>query len=481
MIPADPEQARTSPGPEQARIRLSAGATGFSSARPTLRALCLGVAVTSILLLLATYDPTRWEELTVEVGSTRVPCFLKEGEPSHPIVLLTPGAYLPGRFLVYQAEDFHRAGFGVALLDLNRVSRPEQAIEKCLLSLRADPRLAQREFVLYAHSASVSPAFAVAGNNSEIRASVFMGYDPGGLGRSQPPNNLLLVFGVFDDYISQKEMLVILSDTGGPAPQAPGLRQGDFGQGTARELLISPLSNHGGEPFDPGILSAASSWYRLACRLPEGEPQGPSSCIRPLAWCVLAVLAGWWMGGWARQRAAGAAAVVTLLLVFRLVHPLAGLLLLALLTVRKVEGAPHLLGILLALNAAVVGSYLGAGRAGTFVAWVRCVFWSEVIALPCQATGLLLGAEQNYTTLVAGFGLVALATCCWPDAFRERTRRWTAFCRQGRSWFLLGVPLGMSLAWPGPGLQLFVATLVYLVYLNALAPDERCSLMEPSK
>ncbi|MBI3925119.1 MAG: hypothetical protein HY319_06230 [Armatimonadetes bacterium] len=344
-------------------------------------------------------DPGRWEPIELCTDRPiRARLRVRPGPGPGPAVVVLQGYYLRQEFLEDAALALYSSGLSVATVDLNRSRRPEEAIRALLDHLRRDPRLDPERLVLFAHSGSVTPSLRVLQQDSRLRGAVLLGFYPEPY-RGRRPNNVLLAFGFFDDYITPEDMLGSLAlTTDGPTPEKSEEVVGDFSSGSARRLVRSPLSNHGGEAFDPLLLAASADWYRLALPAQELRRPSPWRALRPpLRAATLAILAlllapflRWpWLG----------VAGFGLLSLAGFPDALWGAVALMLRQVGR-KARRHLLALVAAVGSAIVLSWFAQVRGGNFFEWLAASAMYAFSYLPSQVHGLVLSHRGSWKYLV---------------------------------------------------------------------------------
>jgi hypothetical protein len=75
------------------------------------------------------------------------------------------------------------------------------------------------------------------------------------------PRNLLIAVGAWDEFVSVDDALSFLSNATNGVGKEKNVLYGNLADGTARKLVISPLTNHLLEPFDVVILNETVAWF----------------------------------------------------------------------------------------------------------------------------------------------------------------------------------------------------------------------------
>ncbi len=89
------------------------------------------------------------------------------------------------------------------------------------------------------------------------------------------PSNLLMGIGLYEEFHSPRALRTMLEQATGEPPQV-GQQYGDFGNGTARKLVISATADHLMEPFDPQLIRESVDWAQRSllasqARIPLGS------------------------------------------------------------------------------------------------------------------------------------------------------------------------------------------------------------------
>jgi acetyl esterase/lipase len=103
-----------------------------------------------------------------------------------------------------------------------------------------------------------------------------------GFTATRPPN-FLLVIGSKDELVTLAEERRIIQSATGRASVVAGVRYGDFGDGTARELVVT-RDNHLGEAVSPAVWTAVGDWLFEAFGLKRPSPAGRAPAARLLSY-----------------------------------------------------------------------------------------------------------------------------------------------------------------------------------------------------
>ena len=88
---------------------------------------------------------------------------------------------------------------------------------------------------------------------------------------STSPQNLLLVVGGRDKIVSKTSVLNLLRLTTGGGEEIDKL-YGDFSEGNARKMIVSPGTDHAGEMFDPKIVEETIAWVEASLGIDSTLP-----------------------------------------------------------------------------------------------------------------------------------------------------------------------------------------------------------------
>ncbi len=138
------------------------------------------------------------------------------------------------------------------------------------------------------HSMGAITALMLGEEDSQIRATVVWGMR--GLASPISPANLLLGIGLYEEFHPLPEVQAMLREASGRS-LPPFQQTGDFKAGTARMLVVSPYTDHLGEPFDPLLVQTTADWMQQSF----GLAVQTSPLIFPgygLGWMLV------WFGSW---------------------------------------------------------------------------------------------------------------------------------------------------------------------------------------
>jgi hypothetical protein len=190
----------------------------------------------------------------------------KEGATKPPIIFLLPGIIsLADRFEGMAGELGRRNYASLAIYFPNDNTRLRlktvKAAARCIES--AYPQINSSRRAYFGHSLGGTTAVDAAYFDDNAYAAVSVGYYIGGE-LAGSPKNLLIGTGIYDD-LNDREKLrsSIRSITEGRVTRE-GLTEGSFVDRTARELFISPYSNHASEKEDSYIIRRLLEWLDLS-------------------------------------------------------------------------------------------------------------------------------------------------------------------------------------------------------------------------
>jgi hypothetical protein len=125
------------------------------------------------------------------------------------------------------------------------------------------------------------------------------------LGPDQPPVNILLISGLWDDVLPPANARLLLAKLAGP-PAVEGQLYGSLDTGTGRELLLLDNLLHNYEVFSPRVLAQAKTWAGAAWGPGVALPaSAPTAARRIVLWLV--ALAGLFLAVIGGERWAAAA------------------------------------------------------------------------------------------------------------------------------------------------------------------------------
>jgi pimeloyl-ACP methyl ester carboxylesterase len=115
------------------------------------------------------------------------------------------------------------------------------------------------------HSMGGTTALEVALTQPDLKSTMVLGI--AGYATATEPANLLFASGVYEQLNSAPSMLQFWR-AATPTAAPIGAVVGDFAQGTARQLVLSPTVEHAFAPYDPGVHRAVVDWAQQSFGLP---------------------------------------------------------------------------------------------------------------------------------------------------------------------------------------------------------------------
>jgi len=271
---------------------------------------CIGAACACLVLLLL--HPSEVTRRRVKfpgavgqlVGDIYRPSPLfKGGTPpaSMPGVLICHGVENTKEMTGHLAVEFARRGFVALVFDYGGYGESEPHADNfglmvgdtvsALRRLAESPGVDVRRLALVGHSMGVSYAVDTAARvGNAVKAVVGLGNEA--VAPGVPPRNLLLAMGLYDAFHSVEDMLDAVRKSSGNDALGPYEISGDFENGTARGLYISPLSDHGMEPLDPLLMRETIRWVELSLGIPDNGPASIRETYRAEARILLVTFSG---------------------------------------------------------------------------------------------------------------------------------------------------------------------------------------------
>jgi dienelactone hydrolase len=254
-------------------------------------ALCLILIGVAGLVLYSLTRPDIVVKEEIVASSSGNPIRIRLVEPAfqnvppnqqHPAVIAIPPYNIPADVMHILCSEFAQRGVACAIPDFfgkapqeSRQNMGHDSLDimtQDVLSiaefLRGLPWIDSEKIGVCGHSVGGTVAFLAGIEDPEIRAVV-----PIGMETEMPlrqPQNLLLLAGLYDEIRTPRALLKRLAEYQlATVPQFYTL-YGDFTDGTARQVSISPTSDHFIEPMDPWIIRQLLRWHALAFE--QSEP-----------------------------------------------------------------------------------------------------------------------------------------------------------------------------------------------------------------
>jgi dienelactone hydrolase len=206
-------------------------------------------------------------------------------EPA-PGVIFIPGFQSPRETGDGIAIELARRG--VVVLEIDAIGRGNSGVpldldapgfddtfggRAALAHLKSLPYVDAERVGMIGHSLGAEMCFTVARADSSVRATVLIGYAYTTEATSSMPQNMLMVFGRYDEF---RDRMTGTSDVvaewmstdqtraaiDAESPEL-GVTYGDFAEGTARRVLL-PGVIHIGETHDAGVIAEVLEWIRLS-------------------------------------------------------------------------------------------------------------------------------------------------------------------------------------------------------------------------
>ncbi len=263
--------------------------------RPDSRSWRLAILSAIVLLALAAYFATGGH-----VGDYRVEHYRLRDEPAEPIacrvyfpqslarpvpgVVLAHGVNNNKETMDLVARELVRRGLVVTSFDFGghgesywRVTDAEgdaRDLRRVLAEFSRHRAVDERQLAIVGHSIGARAAVEVACGDRRVRAVVAtsMSVDA----PSGRPRNLLWAAGIYDQCHPPRYLLEDLRRGSGQANAVPDVLYGSMANGTARQLCLSPQTDHLLAPYDPRVIDATVAWIAAGV----GEGQGEQTGVR---------------------------------------------------------------------------------------------------------------------------------------------------------------------------------------------------------
>ncbi|MBI2263924.1 MAG: hypothetical protein HYU64_01925, partial [Armatimonadetes bacterium] len=162
----------------------------------------------------------------------------------------------------YLAVNVPLTAFSRAARREKTVAEYKEEIVAAIEFLKRRKEIDKDNLFVMGHSMGADLACMVGGENKDIRATVAVGFPVDAA--PEAPANLLIAVGLWDQLHSVSEMRTALRAATGGMGDRPGVLYGSMEAGTARKLVIFPLSDHPLEIFDQGFYDEALRWMNAA-------------------------------------------------------------------------------------------------------------------------------------------------------------------------------------------------------------------------
>lgn len=192
-----------------------------------------------------------------------------------PLVFLLPGIMSPTDWYSMMARELTAHGYAACALYL-----PGRDTRRYLRIIRGascyiqgyHPEIDIKRKALFGQSYGAIPAIETAYFDEDVYAAVTAGYYMGGEVNASP-RNLLLGTGVHDDLNGPKIVREAIRSFTGNRVSRENVRIGSFQDRTAREMYVSPYSNHATEKIDFYIMERLINWLDLSFGRPPENPR----------------------------------------------------------------------------------------------------------------------------------------------------------------------------------------------------------------
>ncbi|MEB3180239.1 MAG: alpha/beta fold hydrolase [Nostocaceae cyanobacterium] len=226
----------------------------------------------------------------------------KNSKPPYPVMLLIHGVHSTKEMMAPLGMELARHGIAALAFDFGgfgeSYSRPENEednltdAKEIIAFVRNHPQQFDvHKIGIAGHSLGGATALTLAGEDPRYQATLV--WSMSGVANRITPPNLLLVIGVYEQFHHPAIMREMLREATGKNIQE--LQQvGDFNQGTARMLVISPTTDHPTTPYDPLVIKTSVAWVEQAF----GIPVNNIPLVAP--WYILGMFAtfiGSWLTG----------------------------------------------------------------------------------------------------------------------------------------------------------------------------------------
>ncbi|HEY9618167.1 MAG TPA: alpha/beta hydrolase [Microcoleaceae cyanobacterium] len=217
----------------------------------------------------------------------------------YPVMVLGHGASSSKEFMLPIAWELARQGIAALAIDFGGLGesydRPYSDdlnvtdLRAAIAWLRQQPeRFDPQRIGGMGHSMGADAVLTEATNDSQLQPTVVLGMR--GISTPKIPQNLLLGIGLYEQFHPATAMREMLQQATGKS-LVESQFSGDFQQGTARLLAISPTTDHVGEPFDPDLIQQTVNWVKQAFGIPGiPVPIRYPTCLPALALTLMGTI-----------------------------------------------------------------------------------------------------------------------------------------------------------------------------------------------
>ena len=201
----------------------------------------------------------------------------KNSKPPYPVMLLIHGVHSTKEMMAPLGMELARHGIAALAFDFGgfgeSYSRPENEednltdAKEIIAFVRNHPQQFDvHKIGIAGHSLGGATALTLAGEDPTSYQATLVWSMSGIANRITPPN-LLLVIGLYEQFHHPGIMREMLREAIGKNIQE-WQQMGDFNQGTARMLVISPSTDHPTAPYDPLVIETSVAWVEQAFGIP---------------------------------------------------------------------------------------------------------------------------------------------------------------------------------------------------------------------
>jgi hypothetical protein len=181
----------------------------------------------------------------------------------------------------FAALTFDLGGHGESYRRSLGEARDTADTRRALAALAEHPAVDRHRLAVVGFSLGTTPIVQVGREHPGVQAVVALGRafaEP-----RSPPRNLLVAAGVYDQFQAPATLLDALRVSAGRSDVLPETVYGSFSEGTARQLVLSPQTDHPMEPYDPELMASVLTWVEDALTLHNPTPAAPRTFLRPAA------------------------------------------------------------------------------------------------------------------------------------------------------------------------------------------------------